>query len=178
MLAKMEFGKEVLFMLSVLTGVISKPVNNSRLVVKNKDLLPKDHIPGVKLERDGHINPIFHHEAFLGRLVEEGKLNLKDMDGSKKLIKIFHKVDLNNNHKVDKQELSEWIHKRIQEHYDHALRMNNEKFKEVDQNKDGFLSLREYLRGLTKDDHVQTGALNIDEKSGKLENTIMVFNFF
>lgn len=161
----MAFGTNVLFILSILSRITCKPVNKSSLAVKKKQLLPQDHIPGVKLERDGHINPIFHHEAFLGRLVQEGKLNLKNVDGSKKLIKIFHKVDLNNNHKVDKQELTEWIHERIQEHYEHAIKINSQKFRDADENKDGFLSLREYVRGLTKDDHIQSDILNLEEQS-------------
>lgn len=163
----MELGVIVLFILSLFASISPKPVNKSGLKVKNKDLLPQDHIPGVKLERDGHINPVFHHEAFLGRLVEEGKLNLKDVDGSKKLIKIFHRVDSSNNHKIDKQELGEWIHKRIQEHYDHALVVNSKKFKDADANADGFLSLREYLQGLTEDDHVQNNAVKLEEQSDK-----------
>ena len=162
----MAFGITVLFILFLSVRISPKPVNSSSLKVKNKELLPQDHIPGVKLERDGHINRIFHHEAFLGRLVEEGKLNLKDLDGSKKLIKIFHKVDLNNNHQIDKQELTDWIHKRIQEHYNHALEVNNRNFKDADVNVDGFLSLREYIQGLTKGDQVESDALKLEEQSG------------
>ena len=164
---KMAFLRGVLIVLSILClKTTSKPVVNGSLKIKNKDLLPKDHIPAVKLERDGHINPEFHHEAFLGRLVEEGKLNPKDVDGSKHLIEIFHKVDLNKNHKVDRQELTEWIHKRIQEHYDYALKVNNDNFKKADQNNDGILDLREYLQGLTKDN--ENDALKLGEQSGLL----------
>ena len=163
----MASGKGVLFILIVLFSKISsKPVNKSVISIKNKILLPKDHIPAVKLERDGHINPAFHHEAFLGRLVEEGKLNPKNVDGSKKLIEIFHKVDLNGNHKLDRQELTEWIHERIKEHYDYALKVNTENFKKADQNNDGILTLREYMQGLTKDDQVENDALRLGEQSG------------
>lgn len=140
-------------------------MNKSGVKILNKGLLPQDHIPAVKLERDGHINPEFHHEAFLGRLVDEGKLNLKDLDGSKKLIEIFHKVDINGNHNVDRQELAKWIHERIQEHYDYALKVNNDNFKKADQNNDGILNLREYMQGLTKDDQVENDALKLGEQS-------------
>ena len=163
--SKMASFLGVLIVLSILCSkTTSKPVNKSILKIKNKDLLPKDHIPAVKLERDGHINPEFHHEVFLGRLVDEGKLNPKDVDGSKELIKIFHKVDLNNNHKVDRQELTEWIHQRIKEHYDYALKVNNDNFKKADQNNDGVLNLREYLQGLTKDD--EDDSLKLGKQSG------------
>ena len=141
-------------------------MNKSSVAIKNNKLLPKDHIPAVKLERDGHINPDFHHEAFLGRLVEDGKLNPKDVDGSKKLIEIFHKVDLNNNHKVDKQELTEWIYQRIHEHYEYALKVNSDNFKAVDKNNDGILSLREYMQGLTGDDKAENDALKVGEQTG------------
>ena len=145
-------------------------MEKSAIKIKNKDLLPKDHIPAVKLERDGHINPKFHHEAFLGRLVQQGKLNPNNVDGSRKLIEIFHKVDLNKNHKVDRQEMTEWIHQRIMEHYEHAIKVNNDNFKNADENNDGILSLKEYLKGLTKDDEVQNDALKLGEQSGGLSN--------
>jgi hypothetical protein len=165
--SKMASFRRVLFILTVLfSKITSKPVNKTGLSIKNKILLPKDHIPAVKLERDGHINPEFHHEAFLGRLVEEGKLNPSNVDGSKKLIEIFHKVDLNNNHKVDRQELAEWIHERIKEHYDHAIKVNSESFHKVDKNNDGILSLREYLQGLTQDDQAENDALKLGEQTG------------
>ncbi|XP_028394147.1 45 kDa calcium-binding protein-like [Dendronephthya gigantea] len=156
----------VLFILTILfSKTTCKPVNKSSITIKNKKLIPKDHIPAVKLERDGHINPDFHHEAFLGRLVENGQLNLKDVDGSKKLIEIFHKVDLNNNHKVDKQELAEWIHLRIQEHYEHALKVNKDNFKTADKNNDGILSLQEYMQGVVDDDKMENDALKIEEQT-------------
>jgi hypothetical protein len=165
--SKMASFKRVFFVLTILfSKITSKPVNKSGVQILNKGLLPQDHIPAVKLERDGHINPEFHHEAFLGRLVDEGKLNLKDLDGSKKLIEIFHKVDINGNHNVDRQELAKWIHERIQEHYDYALKVNNDNFKKADQNNDGILNLREYMQGLTKDDQVENDALKLGEQSG------------
>lgn len=144
-----------------------RPIKEGDMKVLNNDLLPKDRIPGVKLERDGHINRDFHHEAFLGRLVEENKLNPKNLDGSRKLIEIFHKVDLSNNHQVDKEELTAWIHDRILEHYDHALKINKESFKKIDKDDDGLVTLQEYMQGLTTDDKLQEDTLKLGEQSGR-----------
>lgn len=159
----------ILFILTLLfSKTPSKPINKSSIRIKNKHLLPLDHIPAVKLERDGHINSKFHHEAFLGRLVQEGKLNPENLDGSKKLIEIFHKVDLNGNHKIDRQELADWIHKRIQEHYDYAMKVNSKNFKTADENNDGILTLQEYMKVLTKDDRDEGDTLKVGEESGLL----------
>ena len=114
--SKMASYLGVLIVLSILCSKTTSKHRSSKVILKlrTKICCQKTHIPAVKLERDGHINPEFHHEVFLGRLVDEGKLNPKDVDGSKELIKIFHKVDLNNNHKgggglIDKSSLSGYI---------------------------------------------------------------------
>lgn len=158
----------VLYICTILySSSFCRPIKEGDMKVLNNDLLPKDRIPGVKLERDGHINRDFHHEAFLGRLVEENKLNPKNLDGSRKLIEIFHKVDLSNNHKVDKEELTAWIHDRILEHYDHALKINKESFKKIDKDDDGLVTLQEYMQGLTTDDKLQEDTLKLGEQSGR-----------
>ena len=63
------------------------PADNSVLSVDK--LQPPDHLDGVKLEQDGHLNKDFHKEAFLG--------NHEEIDGDpeevaeSKLKDIFHK---------------------------------------------------------------------------------------
>ncbi len=96
------------------------------------------------MEHDGDINKDFHHEAFLGTLVKEGKLNFDNMDGYRKLIEIFHKVDRSKDHLLDKEELQDWIHDRILEHYNQAKADSDEVFKKVDLDKDDIIKWYEY----------------------------------
>ena len=58
------------FLTIILTASsLSLPVdlkNAPKKDIKNKELLPPDHVAGGHMEHDGHINKDFHHEAFLG----------------------------------------------------------------------------------------------------------------
>lgn len=118
--------------------------NISRDDIKHKDMLPPDHVAGAHMEHDGDLNKDFHHEAFLGTLVKEGKLQFDNMDGYRKLIGIFHRVDSNKDHLLDKQELQTWIHDRILEHYDAAKMDSDKVFEKVDIDKDGLIRWYEY----------------------------------
>lgn len=135
-----------------------KPVNVNRTIsehlsqlAKNKDLLPQDHLEGVRLHRDGDINKDFHHEAFLGKLVKEGAISFENMNGYKKLIEVFHKVDTDKDHLISKDEMKAWIHQKILEHLEEAENKNEELFKKVDSDRDGSITWKEYLHKLIED---------------------------
>lgn len=60
----------------------------------NKDeneILPPDHLNGVKMEMDGHLNKDFHQEVFLGKEMEEFDEDSEPRRNRKKLIDIFTK---------------------------------------------------------------------------------------
>ncbi len=122
--------------------------NISREDIKHQEMLPPDHIAGGHMEHDGDLNKDFHHEAFLGTLVKEGKLDFNNLDGYRKLIGVFHKVDRNKDHLLDKEELQDWIHDRILEHYNHAKANSDEVFKKVDLDKDDLIKWYEYKASL------------------------------
>ncbi|XP_065061600.1 45 kDa calcium-binding protein-like [Rhopilema esculentum] len=141
--------------------------NISRDDIKHKEMLPPDHIAGSHMEHDGDINKDFHHEAFLGTLVKEGKLDFSNMDGYRKLIGIFHKVDKNKDHLLDKVELQEWIHDRILEHYYAAKADSDSVFKKVDIDKDDLIRWYEYKATLVDLDPRKLRDANVSLESDR-----------
>lgn len=78
--------------------VHARPANMSALKDKNNptskeenEILPPDHLNGVKLEMDGHINKGFHQEVFLGKEMEEFEEDSEPRRNRNKLIDIFSK---------------------------------------------------------------------------------------
>lgn len=77
--------------------VYARPANSSILKEKaaeNKDeneILPPDHLNGVKMELDGHLNKEFHQEVFLGKEMEEFEEDSEPRRNRKKLVVIFSK---------------------------------------------------------------------------------------
>lgn len=55
------------------------------------EILPPDHLNGLKMERDGHLNKDFHQEVFLGKEMEEFDEDSEPRRNRKKLIDIFTK---------------------------------------------------------------------------------------
>lgn len=132
------------------------PVRLKKLEVLKPEFLPPDHIPGQHHEHDGHENKDFHHEAFLGTLIEQGKLKNGNMDGYKFLIDIFHKLDKDQNHRADESELKDWIHDRINDHFnlarDEAIKM----FEDIVQDpKLGLLTWSHYKSRLVNDEKIK-----------------------
>lgn len=63
----------------------SEPVNDRGI-----DLLPPEHIDGVKMDRNGELNKDFRQEVFLGPDHEDFD-NLPEKEGRQRLIEIFSK---------------------------------------------------------------------------------------
>lgn len=88
----------LLFCVLLQTMVVhARPANMSASKDKalaNKDeneILPPDHLNGVKMEMDGHLNKDFHQEVFLGKEMEEFEEDSEPRRNRKKLIEIFTK---------------------------------------------------------------------------------------
>lgn len=45
-------------------------------------------------------------------MIKEGVLTWENMAGYKKLIKVFHEVDKDDDHQINKEEMKIWIHDR------------------------------------------------------------------
>lgn len=81
----------------LLMDVYARPANNSALKEKPADskdeneILPPDHLNGVKMEMDGHLNKEFHQEVFLGKEMEEFDEDSEPRKNRKKLTVIFSK---------------------------------------------------------------------------------------
>ncbi|XP_077998649.1 45 kDa calcium-binding protein-like [Glandiceps talaboti] len=104
---------------------------------------PPDHIEGVKLERDGHLNKEFRKEVFLGNEHEDFE-NLPRKEGEKRLSDIFLQVDGNGDKQLSLLELTDWISMKTEEHYAEAKEENTKTFPMFDPNKDGKITWDEY----------------------------------
>lgn len=145
----------LVFILIFLPACFSKPFNTSRTLdpekaneINKEKLFLEDHLKGVKLERDGHVNKDYHHEAFLGKMVENGTLLFDNMDGYRRLIDLFHQVDKDGDHLISRPEMIEWIHGKIKEHVQEARENNRRKFKEADKNGDSVVTWNEFQEKL------------------------------
>uniref|UniRef100_A0A4W5RJ96 45 kDa calcium-binding protein n=1 Tax=Hucho hucho TaxID=62062 RepID=A0A4W5RJ96_9TELE len=129
----------------------ARPANMSALKDKNNptskeenEILPPDHLNGVKLEMDGHINKGFHQEVFLGKEMEEFEEDSEPRRNRKKLIEIFSKVDFNKDKSVSAKEMQHWIMEKTEEHFQEAVRENKMSFHAVDPDGDGHVTWDEY----------------------------------
>lgn len=156
----------------------ARVANISREDIKHKEMLPPDHIAGGHMEHDGDLNKDFHHEAFLGTLVKEGKLQFDNMDGYRKLIGIFHQVDKNKDHLIDKNELQSWIHDRILEHYYKAKADSDDVFQKVDTDKDDMIEWYEYKATLIDLDPSKLKDANVSCKCFHIWFCIYSFFYF
>ncbi|XP_030624640.1 45 kDa calcium-binding protein [Chanos chanos] len=130
--------------------VHTRPANMSALKDKNQDskedneILPPDHLNGVKMEMDGHLNKDFHQEVFLGKDMEEFEEDSEPRRNRKKLIDIFTKVDFNKDGSVSAKEMQRWIMQKTEEHFQEAVRENKNSFRAVDPDGDGHVTWDEY----------------------------------
>ncbi|NWT76911.1 CAB45 protein, partial [Prunella himalayana] len=111
-----------LLLLFLLVAVCARPANHSALKERagegreEKELLPPDHLNGVKMELDGHLNKEFHQEV----------------------------VDINNDKKISAKEMQRWIMEKTDEHFQEAVEENKMHFRAVDPDGDGHVSWDEY----------------------------------
>ncbi|XP_030364114.1 45 kDa calcium-binding protein [Strigops habroptila] len=134
----------------LLMDVYARPANNSALKEKPADskdeneILPPDHLNGIKMEMDGHLNKEFHQEVFLGKEMEEFEEDSEPRKNRKKLMVIFSKVDINNDKKIGAKEMQRWIMEKTDEHFQEAVEENKMHFRAVDPDGDGHVSWDEY----------------------------------
>ncbi|XP_051915486.1 45 kDa calcium-binding protein [Hippocampus zosterae] len=139
-----------LWILLMGTHVGARPANMSASKDKsaaNKDdneILPPDHLNGMKMELDGHLNKDFHQEVFLGKDMEEFDEDSEPRRNRKKLIDIFAKVDFNRDHSVSAKEMQRWIMEKTEEHFQEAMKENKNSFHAVDPDGDGHVTWDEY----------------------------------
>nr|XP_057908254.1 45 kDa calcium-binding protein [Doryrhamphus excisus] len=108
------------------------------------EILPPDHLNGVKMELDGHLNRDFHQEVFLGKDMEEFDEDSEPRRNRKKLTEIFTKVDFNKDRSVSAKELQRWIMEKTEEHFQEAVKENKNSFRAVDPDGDGHVTWDEY----------------------------------
>ncbi|KAI4876011.1 hypothetical protein NFI96_019277 [Prochilodus magdalenae] len=111
---------------------------------ETNEILPPDHLNGVKMEMDGHLNKDFHQEVFLGKEMEEFEEDSEPRRNRKKLIEIFTKVDFNKDRSVSAKEMQRWIMEKTEEHFQEAVRENKLSFRAVDPDGDGHVTWDEY----------------------------------
>ncbi|MCJ8741903.1 hypothetical protein PDJAM_G00076180 [Pangasius djambal] len=111
---------------------------------EDNEILPPDHLNGVKMEMDGHLNKDFHQEVFLGKEMEEFDEDSEPRKNRKKLIEIFSKVDFNKDRSVSAKELQRWIMEKTEEHFQEAVKENKLNFRAVDPDGDGHVTWDEY----------------------------------
>ncbi|XP_023690923.1 45 kDa calcium-binding protein [Paramormyrops kingsleyae] len=128
----------------------ARPANMSSLKDKNpsskeeNEILPPDHLNGVKMEMDGHLNKDFHQEVFLGKDMEEFEEDSEPRKNRKKLIDIFSKVDFNGDQSISAKEMQRWIMEKTEEHFQEAVKENKLSFRAVDPDGDGHVTWDEY----------------------------------
>ncbi|XP_032376697.1 LOW QUALITY PROTEIN: 45 kDa calcium-binding protein [Etheostoma spectabile] len=130
--------------------VHARPANMSAAKEKapaskdDNEILPPDHLNGVKMEMDGHLNKDFHQEVFLGKEIEEFEEDSEPRRNRKKLIDIFTKVDFNKDRSVSAKEMQRWIMVKTEEHFQEAMEENKNSFRAVDPDGDGHVTWDEY----------------------------------
>lgn len=79
--------------LFLLMDASARPANHSSAREKagrrENEILPPDHLNGVKLEMDGHLNKDFHQEVFLGKEAGAFEDDAEPRKSRRKLMLIF-----------------------------------------------------------------------------------------
>ncbi|XP_006794092.1 45 kDa calcium-binding protein [Neolamprologus brichardi] len=138
------------YMLLHIIDVHARPANMSASKDKSppskdeNEILPPDHLNGLKMELDGHLNKDFHQEVFLGKEIEEFEEDSEPRRNRKKLIEIFTKVDFNRDRSISAKEMQRWIMEKTEEHFQEAKKENKNSFRAVDPDGDGHVTWDEY----------------------------------
>ncbi|XP_035163158.1 45 kDa calcium-binding protein isoform X2 [Callithrix jacchus] len=99
---------------------------------EENEILPPDHLNGVKLEMDGHLNRDFHQEVFLGKDLGGFDEDTEPRRSRRKLMVIFSKVDVNSDRKISAKEMQRWIMEKTAEHFQEAMEESKMHFRAVD----------------------------------------------
>ena len=80
----------------LLMNASARPANHSSARERagnreENEILPPDHLNGVKLEMDGHLNKDFHPEVFLGKDMDDFEEDAEPRKSRRKLMVIFSK---------------------------------------------------------------------------------------
>ncbi|KAI1897129.1 hypothetical protein AGOR_G00079970 [Albula goreensis] len=121
-----------------------RPERKSPSAKDENEILPPDHLNGVKMEMDGHLNKDFHQEVFLGKEMEEFEEDSEPRRNRRKLVDIFSKVDFNRDGSVSAKEMQRWIMEKTEEHFQEAVKENKLSFHAVDPDGDGHVTWDEY----------------------------------
>ncbi|NP_001289398.1 45 kDa calcium-binding protein isoform 2 precursor [Mus musculus] len=135
--------------LVLLMDATARPANHSstRERAANREeneIMPPDHLNGVKLEMDGHLNKDFHQEVFLGKDMDGFDEDSEPRRSRRKLMVIFSKVDVNTDRRISAKEMQHWIMEKTAEHFQEAVKENKLHFRAVDPDGDGHVSWDEY----------------------------------
>ncbi|XP_021511770.1 45 kDa calcium-binding protein isoform X2 [Meriones unguiculatus] len=135
--------------LVLLMDASARPANHSstRERATNREeneIIPPDHLNGVKLEMDGHLNKDFHQEVFLGKDMDGFEEDSEPQRSRRKLMVIFSKVDVNMDRRISAKEMQHWIMEKTAEHFQEAVKENKLHFRAVDPDGDGRVSWDEY----------------------------------
>ncbi|KAF6111271.1 stromal cell derived factor 4 [Phyllostomus discolor] len=133
----------------LLVGASARPANHSSTRDRagrreDSEILPPDHLNGVKLEMDGHLNKDFHQEVFLGKDTDGFEEDAEPRRSRRKLMVIFSKVDVNADRRISAQEMQRWIVEKTAEHFQEAVGESRAHFRAVDPDGDGRVSWDEY----------------------------------
>lgn len=170
----------------LLMDASARPANHSSARERagnreENEILPPDHLNGVKLEMDGHLNKDFHQEVFLGKDMDDFEEDAEPRKSRRKLMVIFSKVDLNTDRRISAKEMQNWIMQKTAEHFQEAVAESRAHFRAVDPDGDGHVSWDEYkVKFLATKGHNEREVaekiknkwdLNIDEETQEvLEN--------
>ncbi|XP_032493456.1 45 kDa calcium-binding protein isoform X3 [Phocoena sinus] len=121
----------------LLMDASARPANHSSARERvgsreENEILPPDHLNGVKLEMDGHLNRDFHQEVFLGKDTDGFEQDAEPRRSRRKLMAIFSKVDLNTDRRISAKEMQRWIMEKTAEHFQEAIAESKAHFRAVD----------------------------------------------
>ncbi|XP_015425161.1 PREDICTED: 45 kDa calcium-binding protein, partial [Myotis davidii] len=116
--------------LVLLMDTSARPANHSSARDRgghreDNEILPPDHLNGVKLEMDGHLNKDFGPRPCLTRPV-------------------CRRVDVNGDRRISAKEMQRWIVEKTAEHFQEAVEESRAHFHAVDPDGDGRVSWDEY----------------------------------
>lgn len=134
------------------TAVNMQALNKSKLEakvphnlvpLKLDEVQPPDHVDGLRVEQDGHLNHDYKKEIIIGNHEE-----FEQAGSDKKLVArlkiIFIKADVNHDGFLDRPELKSWIMAKVKEHLSEATAENAKIFSHLDTDSDGFVTWKEF----------------------------------